>query len=545
MPEIIRRLPNILLKWVEPNLRAWLGSHQPQMWLLALVAGLAVSAASIVFRETIGWVQLAWLGSTSERVASIARELPWYMLFLGPVGGGLLVGIILRYLLPARRTYAVADVIETRAGSGRSLGLRDALVSAGTTALSLGAGASAGREGPVVHLGAAVADATGRFLRLPDWGRRTLMGCGVAAAISASFNAPIAGVLFAHEVILGHYAMRAFVPIVLASVSGTILSRLWFGDVAAFTIPGYQITSLWEFPAFALLGLVCALVSVLFQFSLMAADYVARNVTIPIVLRPVIGGVAVGAIALAFPQVLGVGYEATDQALRNELSLGLMLMLLVAKTAATAITLASRFGGGIFSPSLYLGAMAGGAFGLIAASVFPDMASSEGLYSILGMGAVAAAVLGAPISTTVMVFELTGGYALSIALLLAVSVSNGINNALHGHSFFHWQLEMRGVFLREGPHMHVVRVRRVRDFMTPRGESDPQDLSELSEELPVLREGDTLEHALRLFDKGGYDRLPVASAGDAKKLAGWASQVHALRYFNSALIEESREAHLH
>ena len=545
MPEILRQLPNILFKWIEPNIRTWLDSRQPKIWALALAAGLVVSAAALLFRLTIGWIQLGWLGDTTERVASVARDLHWSLLLLGPVAGGLLVGLALRYLLPARRTYAVADVIEARAGSSRALDLRDAIVSAGVTALSLGSGASAGREGPVVHLGAAVATATGRYFQLPDWGKRTLMGCGVAAAISASFNAPIAGVLFAHEVILGHYAMRAFVPIVLASVSGTIVSRLYFGDVAAFTVPDYQITSLWEFPAFAILGLVCALVSVLFQFSLMAADYVARNLTIPLILRPVIGGLAVGLIALAFPEVLGVGYEATDRALQNDLTLTLMLMLLVAKTAATAITLASRFGGGIFSPSLYLGAMAGGAYGLIAASIFPDMASSQGLYAILGMGAVAAAVLGAPISTTVMVFELTGGYALSIALLLAVSISNGINNALHGHSFFHWQLEMRGLFLREGPHMHVVRVRRVRDFMTPRGEAEPETLAEAAPDLPVLKGEDTLEHALRLFDQGGHDALPVVDPEDETKLGGWASQVRALRYFNSALIEQSREAHLH
>lgn len=543
MPEILSRLPVIVVKWIEPNIRSYIGSRQPQIWILALLTGLTVSIAAIVFRETIGWVQLFWLGDSSERVHSIARDLPWPLLFLGPVGGGLLVGLCLHYLLPARRTYTVADVIEARTRSGRTIVLKDALVSAGVTALSLGSGASAGREGPVVHLGAAIASAAGRAFRLPDWGSRTLLGCGVAAAVSASFNAPIAGVLFAHEVILGHYAMRAFVPIVLASVSGTILSRLWLGDVAAFSIPAYQITSLWEFPAFALLGVVCALVSVIFQFSLMAADYVARNVSIPIFLRPAIGGVAVGAMALVFPQILGVGYEATDQALHHQLPLWLLLSLLVAKTAATAITLASRFGGGIFSPSLYIGAMAGGAFGLIAASAFPDMASSEGLYAILGMGAVAAAVLGAPISTTVIVFELTGGYALSIALLLAVSISNGINNALHGHSYFHWQLEMRGLSLRDGPHLHVVRVRRVRDFMTPRAEAEPEMMADAVADLPVLKPGDTLEHALRLFDAGGHDRLPVCDDKDPARLAGWASQVHALRHFNRALIEASREEH--
>jgi len=147
-------------------------------------------------------------------------------------------------------------------------------------------------------------------------------------------------VLFAHEVILGHYARRSFVPIVIASVGGTVFSRLWFGNIAAFDIPDYQITSYWEIPAFVLLGLTCAVVSVLFQFALVSTDYVARLVSISLYIRPIIGGLLIGAIALLYPQVLGVGYEATDQALRNQLTLEIMLGLLVAKTAATAITLA-------------------------------------------------------------------------------------------------------------------------------------------------------------------------------------------------------------
>ncbi len=211
----------------------------------------------------------------------------------------------------------------------------------------------------------------------------------------------------------------------------------------------------------------------------MASDMSARRLRIPLVLLPAIGGVAVAAIAVFFPEVLGVGYEATDKALRNEYALMFMLSLIVAKTVATAISLAARFGGGVFSPSLYLGAMTGGAFGLIAAAIFPNLASSEGLYALLGMGGVAAVVLGAPVSTTVMVFELTGGYALSIALLLTVSIAAGIANAFHGLSFFHWQLQRRGLFLSAGVHRNAVRsalvernhdgARRFRPYRNPGG----------------------------------------------------------------------------
>lgn len=545
MSEIIRRLPEILYNWIEPNLRQHLISRQPLVWLLALGGGIIVAIAAILFRETINLVQYSWTGTFSEKITGQLAALPWYTVFFGPVIGGLLVGYFLERFLTAKRTNGVADVMEAKALARDRIEFRQAIISSGVTALSLGAGASAGREGPMVHLGAAFTSAIARFFDLPSWGKRTLLGCGVAAAVSASFNAPIAGVLFAHEVILGHYAMRAFVPIVISSVSATILSRLWFGDAVAFTIPDYQITSFWEFPAFALLGIVCALVAVLFQFALIGADYVARDLKIPLYLRPALGGVALGTIALVYPQVLGVGYEATDLALKSQLPLSLMFGLLFAKTIATAITLASRFGGGIFSPSLYLGAMAGGAFGVIAAAAFPEMASSEGLYAILGMGAVAAAVLGAPISTTVMVFELTGGYALSIGLLLTVSISNGIAQAIHGRSYFHWQLEMRGLFVHEGPQRHLLRQRRVVDFMTPLAPQEGEITFDKEIGGIFLKPSWTLEYALRVFDTGGHDKLPVVDENDETRIVAWAYQTHGLRYFNTALTEATAEEHQH
>jgi len=543
----IRSLPKTIYSWCEPNLAAFQSSRQLAVWGAALVIGASVGAAAIIFRELIGFIQLFWLGTRSEAIAMVARELPWYVVLLTPMIGGAIVGWGLVKLMPARRTGGVSDVIEARAIDGRDIELDPAIRSAGLTIISLGAGASAGREGPMVHLGAGIATALAKKMGLPRWSHNTLLGCGVGAAVSASFNAPIAGVLFAHEVILGHYSRRSFVAIVIASVIGTIFSRLWFGIDAAFTIPQYQITSFWEFPAFALLGLVCALVSVIFQFALVGTDQIARSITMPLWLRPILGGLAVGAIAVFYPNVLGVGYEATDQALKNQLPLELMLALLVAKTGATAITLASRFGGGVFSPALYLGAMTGGAFGLIASGFFPELASSQGLYSILGMGAVAAAVLGAPVSTTMIVFELTGGYALTIALLLAVSISTGINQAIHGHSLFEWQLEMRGLFFRDGPHKYVMRSTKVSAFM--RELDDKQEVPALEPDgetgkMPAhLDPGDSLEAALRSFDEGGHTMLPVIERAKGGKVVGRALQTDALTFFNKKLVAASEEEH--
>ena len=479
----------------------------------------------------------------SEHLVSAANAVPWYWVLLAPAAGGLIVGIMLDRLLPGKRAESVADVIEARALPQNKLDLKKGLVSATVSAISLGSGASAGREGPVVHLGATLTTALTRGFSLPTASVRMLLAAGVSAAVSASFNAPIAGVLFAHEVILGHYAMSALVPIVISSVLAAVISRIWFGDFTAFIVPEYQITSYWEVPAFVLLGVTCAAVAIIFQYALIATDFIARNIPIRLILRPAIGGLMVGAIALVFPEVLGVGYETTDLALRQAMPLHLMLLLIFAKTAATAITLASRFGGGIFSPSLYLGAMTGGAFGLIAASVFPELASSSGLYAILGMGAVAAAVLGAPVSTIVIVFELTGGYAMTLALLLTVSISVGLTLAVHGRSYFYWQLESRGLFLQGGAHRHISRQLKVGDVMRQiGGEEEPESVN--PDELEVwLTPEDTLESALRRFDEAGKTRIAVVDENAASKIVGFVYQVDMLRRFTEKLIEADVEEH--
>lgn len=529
-----------------PNLRVFFAEREPLIWSLALVIGIAVGFAALGFRLLIGLIQFPWLGTTAEeQVVTAATEVHWLVILLVPAIGGLIVGQILERFMPGRRPHGVADVIEARAIRDCNIPTREGLLSALIAAISLGTGNSAGREGPVVHLGATLASFVEDYFTLPPATRRTLLACGVAAAVSASFNAPIAGVLFAHEVILAHFAMSAFVPIVIASVVGTLVIRGTHGDAPAFTLPNYEITSFLEFPAFALLGVVCALVAIIFQASLVVTERVAWNFQIPLWARPAIGGLMVGAIAIVFPEVLGVGYEATNRALHIEsgVSIALLIALLAAKTAATSITLASRFGGGIFSPSLYLGAMAGGAFGLIATSVFPDVASSGGLYAILGMGAVASAVLGAPISTAMVVFELTGGYAMTIALLVTVAIATALTHAVHGESFFHWQLSTRGLFLQEGPHKEITRRMVVRGFMTPLTEDETPDPITSDDETPWVLATDTLESTLRLFDRTGHHRLAVVESSDTTKIVGWANHLDALHAFNQALIDSHVEEH--
>ncbi|MEM7692907.1 MAG: chloride channel protein [Pseudomonadota bacterium] len=515
-------------------------SNDPKLWVIALLVGSAVGLAAVIFRLGINSVQWVWLGEMSERIVAAVAAQPAHIVILAPMVGGLIVGLINQHLLPGRRPGGVADVMEAAARGGAGLGVRSGLISALSTVVSLGSGASAGREGPVIHLGGTLAMGLTRALNLPPIAGRVVLGCGVASAISASFNAPIAGVLFAHEVILRHYAISAFVPLVIASVAGTLVGHYFIGNVAAFEIPTYAINTYWEVPAFALLGVAAAGVAITFQFALIVFDQTARAIIMPTWLRPVIGGALVGAIGVFLPEILGVGYEATDTALQGGYALGTLLLLMVAKIVATAITLASRFGGGIFTPSLYLGAMAGGAFGIVAASVFPDMSSEAGLYAILGMGAVASALLGAPISTTVIVFELTGGYALSIALLLTVSIATGLHLAVHGRSFFHYQLETRGVVLAEGPHRYFLKMVRVDSFMA---ELDgPASLADRDDPRRV-RANDSLETVLRVLNETGADALAVVDPRDPRRVVGSVSHLQALRIYNRRLVETSEEEH--
>ena len=540
---IVRQVTDLLNAQIGHNVRTFLGDRQPLVWLLALFLGITVAYLAVAFRWSIGQLQLVWLGTTSEKVISAAIAAPWWVILLAPAFGGAIVGFILHRHMPGRRAQGVADVIEARA-------IRDSVIppAAGgwsivLATVSLGFGASAGREGPIVHLGATVASFVEDFFQLSPGTRRTLLACGVAAAVSSSFTAPMAGVLFAHEVILAHYALSAFVPIVIASVGATVIARIHLGDFPAFIVPDYQITSYWEFPAFALLGVTCAAVALAFETALMVTEKMSWKVQVPLWVRPIVGGLMVGSIALVFPQVLGVGYEATDKALQLGYPLWMMLALLVAKTAATAITLATRFAGGIFSPAIYLGAMAGGSFGVIASSAFPELASSHGLYAILGMGAVAAAVLGAPISSTLIILEVTKGYEISLALMLTVSIAHGLTRAALGHSFFHWQLSKRGLSVQDGPHQEVMRSLTVSAFVELIDDPEKVERRDPASQPNWLTATDSVETALRLFDRTGQHRLPVVSMSDDQQIVGWAERMNAMDAFNTALIERHVEEH--
>ncbi|MBL28966.1 MAG: chloride channel protein [Rhodospirillaceae bacterium] len=571
-----------------------LAGEQMSLTVLAVLIGALGGYGSLAFRKLIDGFQFFVYGSGSEHVLAMAGNLAWWHLLLAPAAGGLVVGLLIRYLLPGGRPQGVPDVmIACHLRSGR-IPLKEGLSAALTSALALGAGASVGREGPVVHLGASLASAVALKLRLRSSATLTVFGCGVASAVAASFNAPIAGVFFALEVVVGHYGLGAFAPVVIASVVGTVITRIHIGDFPAFQITGTEIASFSEIPAFAILGIVSAGVAIAFISGTMLVQRGFGRIPVPQWVRPGIGGLLVGGIAILFPQVIGVGYETTDLALKNAFPVELALTLAAAKALASAISLGSGFAGGVFSPALCIGALVGSAFGAVAAAVFPGVGAMQNAYALVGMGTVAGAVLGAPISTMLIIFELTGDYKLTIAVMVAVSLSSLITRQLYGHSFFTRQLAQRGIAIdaaREAALLRSVPVTEVmvESFRSIQAEAPFKQLTEMFREAAqpevyvldqegvvigevefsdvgpaifrpdsdtrsravdasrrlknVIASDETLESAIQRLRQAGVDRLPVVVDRRTRVMIGVLRLQDAVQTHNRLLIAARAEEH--
>ena len=530
------------------------GPGKLQFWLIALCVGIVAGFVAVAFRIGIDVLQETFYGANDKTLASYAAALHWTWIVIIPVIGGLVVGVILNLFTPDGRARSVAHVIEGAALRDGRVDIRSGLASSLASLITLSTGGSTGREGPVVHIGAVISSWVSERLKADGVTGRDLLGCAAAAAVSASFNAPIAGALFALEVILRHFAVHAFAPIVIASVAGTVISRLFVGDVTEFLLPDPTLAFYVELPAFLILGLICGLVAAVMTWAIFAAedvgDLVQEQLRMPSWMRPAVSGFILGIIAIGFPHIIGVGYETTSQALTGELTFWGALLFVVVKVAAVAITVAGRMGGGVFSPSLMVGALTGLAFGHVATAIFPTVSGAVGLYALAGMGAVAAAVLGAPISTTLIVFEMTGDWQAGLAVMVSVSLSVSLCSRLVDRSFFLSQIERRGVHLAAGPQAYLPATISVGRLMRMRGgEGSASDTLcyELIEQGVQLRRSDTLETALPMFDRVGAPFLPVVTRSDVEgkpdELIGAIFHLDALKAYNRALAETAREEH--
>ncbi|MFV0300135.1 MAG: chloride channel protein, partial [Paracoccus sp. (in: a-proteobacteria)] len=338
------------------------GPNKLEFWFLALLIGIGAGFAALGFRLGINALQRTVYGADDLTMASMGAYLPWYWVLVMPIIGGFVVGQILDRFTPDGRCRAVADVIEGAALDGGRVEVRAGLASAAASLITLGTGGSSGREGPVVHLAGVVSTIVARRIKASPMTGRDLLGCAVAGAVAASFNAPIAGALFAHEVVLRHFALHAFAPIAIAAVAGTVINRIEFGGLTEFNLlhePGLAFYV--ELPAFMLLGLVSAVVAAAMMKAVLSAETFGNHLMagsrLPRWIRPTVAGAALGLIAIPYPHVIGVGYETTEAALSGRIGLAEAVIFAVVKAVAVAITLGGRMGGGIFSPALVMGSL--------------------------------------------------------------------------------------------------------------------------------------------------------------------------------------------
>lgn len=526
-----------------------------RFWFIALIIGVAAGFAALGFRLGIDALQTRLYGTEDvQMLHSFVRELHWFWIIAIPVCGGLVTGLILHFLTDDGRARTVADVIEGAALHEGRVEQREGIASALASLVTLSSGGSSGREGPVVHLAGVISSWVSNRINADGITGRDLLGCAVAGAVSASFNAPIAGALFALEVVLRHFAVHAFAPIVIASVAGTVISRLEFGNVTEFMLPHENEMAFYvELPAFLILGLLCGLVAAALTKSIFLAedmgDRVEARTGLPRWLRPALAGAVLGLLAIWFPHIIGVGYETTSAALTGNLIFHEAVVFVILKCVAVAVTMGGRMGGGMFSPSLMIGALTGLAFGIIATGIFPAVSGEQTLYALAGMGAVAAAILGAPISTTLIVFELTGDWQTGLAVMVAVSMSTALTSRLVDRSFFLTQLERRNCHLAAGPQAYLLATCRVAAIMRDKTDAraaPEHECWDLVEQGVYVDGNATLEAAMPVFDKGSVRFIPVVTLGgedSPPELWGALFHVDALRAYNKALADTAAEEH--
>ena len=473
------------------------------MAVLAVAVGLAGGFGAVGFRYLINFFQSLAYGSSKE-LLGVVLALPWYHKVWIPALGGMVVGPLVYFLAREAKGHGVPEVMEAVALRGGIIRKRIVIVKTLASAISISTGGSVGREGPIVQIGSAIGSALGQFLKVSADRMRTLVGCGAAAGIAATFNAPVAGSMFALEVILGDFGLATFSPIVIASVVATAVSRAYLGDTPAFIVPTYELVSAWEFPMYLVLGVFCAVVGVTFTKTLYRIEDLFDEFKFPEYLKAIIGGLILGFGGLVFPQILGVGYGAIDLALMQQLAWWLLLVLIVMKILATSITIGSGGSGGIFAPSLFLGAMAGGFFGAVVHNLFPNVTASPGAYSIVGMGAVVSATTHGPLAAILILFEMTGSYKIILPLMLSCIVGTIASGQLLRDSIYTLKLSRRGVDIREGKEVNTLKSMFVKDVMNTNVETMPEGL-------PLYRMSE-------IISKSKYNSFPVLNS--VNKLVG-------------------------
>ena len=486
------------------------GSETAIAMTLAVVIGLLSGLGAVGFRYMIrgfGWLFF-------NRGAQLLDFLGEYYVIILPVAGGLLVGPIVYLLAREAKGEGPPEVMEAVTVGGGRIRKRVAAVKALASSICIGSGGSVGREGPIVHIGASVGSTIGQWFRMSDDWTKTMLLCGAAGGISATFNAPLGGIIFALEVIERRFVGRNFAFILVSSITADLLAHRLLGSDPSFVIPDYSMHSYWEIPAYVALGVLAGLAAVGFvRFFYLCQDFFnIRLRRIPGYVKPAIGGLTVGVIGFFYPYIFGVGYGRSygpggeliptggaDLALLGQIGFFTLLIWMVLKIVATSATLGSGGSGGVFAPSLFIGSMLGGAFGLAFNDMFPTStgpaAEASGSYALVGMGAFFAAVAHGPMTAIILLFEMTRNYNLILPLMTAVIVSYTVARTLNRESIYTLGLVRRGVDIDRKQLDDILAAITVGDVMTV--------------DFPTVPPSITLPELMDQFHESGHHGFPV------------------------------------
>lgn len=473
-----------------------------RLLVMAVVVGAGVGLAAVAFRWLVATATVVFTGTVDYSATEGHPANPWIpwlggaFVIFAPAVGGLLYGPLVNKFAPEARGHGVPEVMYAITKRGGRIPGKVAIVKSLASAITIGSGGSVGREGPIVQIGSALGSSLGRFVRMPESQLRTLVACGAAGAIAATFNAPIAGVFFALELLLRDFAARSFGVVVLSSVTASIVGRSLLGDHPFLELPTFTIVDPSQFALFAVLGLLAGLTGVGFTKVLYGVEdlcnWAWRG---PEWLRPVVGGLLLGLLLFALPQMYGVGYPVLEKGVQGGYALGFVALLLVGKVVATSLTIGIGGSGGVFAPSLFIGAMLGAAFGQVAGALFPVFAGQTGTFALVGMGAVFAGATRAPITAAIILFELTGEYSIILPLLLAIVIATGVSRVLSKDTIYTLKLRRRGVNIDGGPGGVLLHSTLVREVM-----SDAPD---------AVNSRLTPEEGARIMLASGQRALPV------------------------------------
>ncbi|MEZ0397392.1 MAG: chloride channel protein [Anaerolineales bacterium] len=551
-----------------PSFLSRFSSQSLELGGWAALLGLMSAAAIWLFKWLIEALRHLTFGTVSG----------WIVVFI-PILGGLLVGGLAHRFLRGESLHGTAAAMQAVALTGGRLPYRRLPAKTAASILSIGMGASVGPEDPSVQIGANLGSMLGQVLRFSEERMRTLVAAGAASAIAAAFNAPIAGVFFALEIILGEVSGAAVGMILVAAVTSSVFTQAVSGTSPAFPVPSYALHSVWELPLYLLLGLLAGPLAALYVRLVYRMQDFFGTWKLPRPLQTAAAGAAVGLTGLLLSQVFGVGYEAIGEVLnRGDFSIGLLLALMLAKLILTPLSLGGGFFGGVFAPSLFVGAMLGGAFGLGAARLFPGLGIEPAAFALVGMAAVLAGAVHAPLTAILLLFEMTGDYRIILPLMFSVAVSLVVSQRISRDSVYTLGLARHGIRLERGRVVDVMRALTVGEVMErdcptlpvsmPLAEAADLMARLRRQGLPVLDEAgrlagilatqdltrpaqtvgeactrqvevahpdETLDEALRRMSRLDVGRLPVTPREDRTRLLGLLRRTDIIRAYELAL----------